>query len=178
MSQEINYAAVLADLEARRASLDAAIAAVRALLGQGPAEGVPGTDIARGTPQPQGEVRDASEIKPGTFHGMSVAEAARKFLEMTKTKQRTKDIVAAIQRGGIETTAGSFYSNVYTTLMRRKDFKRLGKNWVLEEWNPNVAAPEVKPAKAKRKAKGKRSAKPETPTAPQGSTDAKAEAKG
>ncbi len=42
MSQEIDYAIVLADLESRRAALDAAIAGVKAILGQGPMEALPG----------------------------------------------------------------------------------------------------------------------------------------
>lgn len=170
MSQEIveNYAVVLADLEARRASLDAAIAAVRAVMGQGPAEnGSGGASGSSGEPG-RSTPGETSDVRPGTFHGLSVSEAARKFLEMTKTKQRTKDIVEAIQKGGIESTADSFYSNVYTTLRRRKkDFKRLGKYWVLVEWNPNVSSVVEKPAKKKRKAKRLRVKAPATAKAPE-----------
>jgi hypothetical protein len=162
MASEIDYAAVLADLEARRAAVDAAIAGVRLLMGQAPAQSVPAeTLLAPGVPNARpdliarGDAQDAQAIAPGTFHGLSVAEAARKFLEMTKKKQRMKDISEALQRGGIESISDNFYGNVFTTMARRKDFVKLGKFWALAEWYPN--RPE-KPAKKTKK--GRKGAKP------------------
>lgn len=94
------------------------------------------------------------------FHGLSVAVAARRFLELKKTKQRMKDIVDGIQQGGIESSAGNFYSNVFTTLKRRKDFIRLGKFWALAEWHPTRVAAQEKPSKKTRKARKPASATP------------------
>jgi hypothetical protein len=151
MSQEIDYSAVLADLEARKAALDAAIAAVKAILGQGTLEtasSVSGTGAAI-----RSENALPQEVAPGVFHGMSISEAARKFLEMRKAKQKTRAIADAIRQGGIESGARDFYSNVYTTMARRpKEFIRLGKYWALVEWHPTRAAvTTAKPAKKGRR---------------------------
>ena len=163
MGQEIDYAAVLEDLEARRAALDGAISVLRQLVGTGALEAVL-------VPPPSGAKSEGarnssqtpSEVTPGLFHGLSVAEAARKFLEMTKAKQRTVDITAALKRGGIESAAGNFYSNVFTTMMRRKDFIKLGKYWALAEWYPTRAAASAaagKTAKKTRRRKPRRELK-------------------
>jgi len=145
MSQEIDYTAVLADLEARRAALDAAIAGVRAVLGQGSSAEV--TTLSIPGIRKEGPTR----VTPGMFHGLSVSEAARRFLELKKAKQRMKDIVEGIREGGIESSAENFYSNVFTTLQRRKDFIRLGKYWALAEWHPTRSG--TVPTKSTRRSK-------------------------
>lgn len=169
MGQEIDYAAVLADLETRRALLDATIAGIRAMmLGQGPAGELPQLPSANKSLTPSTTRQESQEISAGMFHGMSAAEAAKKYLGMRRTKQRTKDIVEAIQRGGIESTAKNFYSNLYTTLMRDKDFIKIGKHWALAEWYPTRSSTaQEKPAKQARKARKVRSQKV-APTPPAG----------
>lgn len=155
MAQEVDYAAVLADLEARRAALDGVIAVLKQLVGTGALEAIlvpPTGDKAEG-----GMARTAaatpSEVAPGMFHGLSVSEAARKFLEMKKAKQRTVDIAAALRQGGIESTAANFYGNVFTTMKRRKDFIKLGKFWALAEWHPTRTPGPTKPPKRGRAGK-------------------------
>jgi hypothetical protein len=156
---EIDYAAVLVDLETRRAALDGAITVLRQLVGNGALDAVP-------SPGMKIEERDAtpSEVVPGVFHGLSVSEAARKFLEMTKAKQRTVDIASALRQGGIESTADNFYGNVFTTMKRRKDFVKLGKFWALAEWYPTRA---TSPAKAPKKTRRGRKAKAKPTDKPQ-----------
>jgi hypothetical protein len=155
MSQEIDYVAVLADLETRKAALDAAIAGVRAILGQGPVEGLP---LPPGV-KPGGLGAGQQEVTPGVFHGLSVSQAAKKYLEMTKEKQKTAAIAKAIRKGGIETTASNFYANVFNTLKRSKDFRKLGPHWVLAEWHPHPAS--AVPDKASKKGKkGRKRTKP------------------
>jgi hypothetical protein len=152
MSNEVDYAVVAADLEARIASLQALLAGVRALMGQGSIDSPP--TGSGGGPAPVGVPEKANllkEVVPGVFHGMSVSEAARTFLEMTKVKQKTRAICDALTRGGIESDARDFYSNVYTTLDRNKDFFKRGKYWMLTSWDPRrAAAAAVKPAKRKK----------------------------
>ena len=158
MAQEnVDYAVVLRDLESRRTALDQMIALTRQLAEKGFVSGVAADDGTVTEPRPGQPAATAGsmEIHPGVFHGLSAGDAARKFLEMTKTTQRTKDIVDALQRGGVASAGQNFYSNVYTTLMRRKDFRLIGKAWALTEWHPTVGMPAEKPTKAKRKAKGK-----------------------
>lgn len=155
MGQDIDYAAVLADLESKRAALDAAIAAVRAILGQAPNEapGGPGGGLSStpGTDLP-------SEVTPGIFHSMSVSEAAKKYLEMKKVKQKTRALCDALSQGGIESDSKNFYGNVYTTLTRNKDFMRRGKYWALASWFPNV--PASKPTKKGRAKRGRKTTAP------------------
>jgi len=152
MSQEIDYAVVLLDLESKRAALDAAIAAVKAVLGLAPADSPgsgPGGALlpAPGTDGPQ-------EVVPGVFHGLSVSEAAKKYLEMKKVKQKTRALCDALLQGGIESDSKNFYGNVYTTLSRNKDFFRRGKYWMLTSWDPRrAAAASSKPAKKARRAR-------------------------
>jgi hypothetical protein len=172
MGQEIDYAAVLADLEARRATLDGVITVLKQMVGTGVLEAIlipspPGTKSENANRDTVGSGALPSEVRPGVFHGLSVSEAVRKFLEMTKTKQRTVDIATALRQGGIESTADNFYGNVFTTMKRRKDFVKLGKFWALAEWYPTRAVPPVKPAtKKSRVRKGGRGRKPFTADKP------------
>ena len=156
MSQEIDYSAVLADLEAKRAILDNAIASLRAaIMGQSPETVLAGEG---GPLVRQAQEATQQNVTAGMFHGLSVSEAAQKYLDLKKTKQRMKDIVAGIQQGGIESTADNFYSNVFTTLARRKEFIRIGKYWALAQWYPTRpgGAAEKKPAPRKSKAQRKK----------------------
>ncbi len=136
MSQEIDYAAVLEDLEAKRSALDTTIAGIKMMLGQ-EVENPGQLDGNKATPSASGP----KEVKPGTFHGMSIAEAARVYLEMTKQKQTTPELGEALKRGGIESQSKDFIRTVYTILAARpRVFLRLGMHWALAEWYPNRAA--------------------------------------
>jgi len=154
MGQEIDWAAVLADLEAKRATLDGVINSLRSLLGTGTLEAISTAIMKDG---PARETSEPQEVKPGVFHGMSVSEACRKYLEITKTKQKTRAICDALLQGGIVSDAVDFYSNVYTTMVRNKDFLKLGKYWALAEWYPNrvptAAARSGRKARRARKAR-------------------------
>lgn len=154
MGQDIDYAAVIADLENRRNTIDNTIAFLRGLVDGGGVVGAQAQmssllDLKREKPE-------SREVVPGLFHGLSVAAAARKFLEMKRSKQRMVDIVSALQQGGIESEAGNFYSNVFTTISRKKDFTRLGKYWALAEWYPNRPVVTAKKG-GKKKRPGKKS---------------------
>jgi hypothetical protein len=132
MSQEIDYTKVLADLEARRAAIDTMITGVKVLLGQSPPEAA-STSSAGTSPPAANDL--PKEVTPGVFHGMSVSEATRTFLEMRKTKQRVKVICEALTRGGIESDSKNFYGNVYTVLQRNPNvFAQRGKAWGLTGW--------------------------------------------
>ena len=149
MSQEIDYMSVLEDLEARKAKIEAAIAGIKLILGQGDEEAA----AAVGGPLPRHD-SEPTEVYPGIFHGLSISEAAKKYLSMMKKKQRTGAICTAILKGGIETTAKNFYSNVYSIMQRDKAFIKLGTAWALTEWHPTRQQPRV--AKSKRGKRSKR----------------------
>ena len=164
MSQEIDYASVLADLEAKKAAIEAAIDGIRQVLGQ--AAGDPIQFSRPGAVQGVGV--ESKDVEAGDFHGMSIAQAAKKFLGMVKTKQSTGSIAGAIRKGGIETTAKNFYSNVYSILQRDKDFTKMGTFWGLSEWYPTRATSGSSKPRAKRKAKRAMAKKPSTSGGPAG----------
>lgn len=152
MTAPIDYNAVLADLEAKRGQIDAAIAVIRAMIGSGGmgdggALGSIAEDSsnANGTPiTPVRQVPPAggiASIQSDSFFGMSSSEAVRKFLMMMKRPQTPKVIADALRQGGQvhavdEKTA---YQNAYTALRRGKNVfvqTRTGE-WGLVEWYGN-----------------------------------------
>jgi len=128
--QPINYEAVLADLEARKAQIEAAIVGIRLVMGQssagpsGPTGG--GSPYAGSTP-----AHDA-------FIGMSIPEAAKKYLNTVRKKLSTQELMTAMEAGGLPP---SKYNTVYAILRRREnqvgDIINMKGDWALQEWYPN-----------------------------------------
>jgi hypothetical protein len=91
MSAEgLDYKVILADLEAKRAALDQAIAAIKVLVGEGGQLGV-------GVPNGIG-----AGIEPGTFFGLNIAEATKKYLTLAGKAQSTKQVSDALRRGSLD----------------------------------------------------------------------------
>ena len=128
--QPINYEVVLADLEAKKAQLEAAIAGIKGMLGQAgttpPSGPGGGFGYVAGTP-----AHDA-------FIGMSIPEAAKKHLAAVRKKLSTQDLMTAMEAGGLPP---SKYSTVYAILRRREkqvgDIINMKGDWALQEWYPN-----------------------------------------
>jgi hypothetical protein len=120
-SEPINYEAVLADLEAKKQQIEAAIVAIRMIAAQG------------GAPGPNG-----NGAGPSAFLGMSIPDATKKHLTATRQKQSTQEIMRALEAGGLP---GSKYSTVYAVLRRREkvvgDIINMKGDWALAEWYPN-----------------------------------------
>jgi hypothetical protein len=132
----IDYAAVLADLEAKRDKLDAAIAGIRTMLGM-PAGATTGATTGGGGNG------GSTEIESDTFFSLSIPEAAKKYLGMRKKPATTPEIMEALKRGG-QTNAGSEgFSNTLGSIMARVynnggGIVRVGRGtWGLAEWYPN-----------------------------------------
>jgi hypothetical protein len=125
----VNYEAVLADLEAKKAEIERAIATIRAVMG---------IQSAGGDPIPPGPRGGGPTPQPGAFLGMSIPEAAKKYLQTSRTKSSTKDIMAALEAGGLPP---SKYATVYGVLRRREemvgDIVNMSGDWALAEWYPN-----------------------------------------
>lgn len=140
----IDYASILAAMEAQRAALEAAIPTMRILVslsgaslpeGFNPAFNQSPTLIAPG------------EVPPGSFHAMSIPKAAVLYLRMVKQKQKSSDIATALKRGGIFTQSGDFNNQVHSALDRAAKaenaevLKLHDAYWALREWFPaNVRA--------------------------------------
>ncbi len=101
---EIDYVAVLADLLARRESLDKAIEAVRPLAGQS----APRANLAL----------NGIEIRSDTFFGLSVPEAIRKLMAMKRKPLTPAEIAEDLEKGGLTHSSASFVNTVGSVLHR------------------------------------------------------------
>jgi hypothetical protein len=141
-SRPLDWGAVLADLEAKRAALDRAITSLRAVAASGVLVGSVMDDAipSMGDAVPIGP--HGGEVPVGAFLGKSIPEAAKLCLQITKRKMKTREIVDALLKGGIETTAKtSFPSIVHSILMRSvrsgSGIVKLDQaHWGLAEWYP------------------------------------------
>jgi len=127
----INYSAVLADLEAKRAQLDSAIAAMKVLMEQ------TGTLAATAPPVPR--IASLKEIPPRAFVGLSTSAAVRMLLEMMQRRLSVREILQGLQAGGLKPNK---YRNVYAIMRQRESDKRdiikVDGQWGLAEWNPEL----------------------------------------
>jgi hypothetical protein len=129
--QPINYAAVLANLETKRAQLDSAIASIKVLMEQ--------TGALAATAPPVPRIAGLSEVPSQAFAGLSVSAAVRKLLEMMQRRMAVREIMQGLQAGGLKP---SKYRNVYAILRQREsdkgDIIKVDAKWGLAEWNPEL----------------------------------------
>ena len=158
----IDYRVVLADLEAKRAALDAAItsfkAAMPALLGGHLAVRV--ADMAGNMvdASPLVAIGGVQEVPAGAFFKKGIVEASKLYLDLVKKKQTTKEIVAALKQGGMESTAKDFEGMVGIVLQRasknpKSGIMKLQDTWGLAQWYP--AAFRLTQEKSEQKKNGK-----------------------
>lgn len=166
-SEHMDYTAMLADLEAKRAALDQMIASLRTALALGalgqagdvppPSNGiVPSTFVPSMT---------GGDVPAGAFLGKSIPEAAKLYLEIVKKKQTSKEITEALLKGGMESTSKNFPQIVHSVLDRARKANtgivKLDRSyWGLAEWYPasllsSIAQEKRVPRKKARKAKAK-----------------------
>jgi len=127
-TEPINYEAVLADLEARKAQIEGAIAAIRMITSQ------------VGSPLPGGG--GSTTVGPSAFLGMSIPDATKKYLTGVRQKKSTQEIIDALTSGGLPP---SKYTTVYNILTRRQgqvgDIINMKGDWALAKWYPNHRFP-------------------------------------
>jgi hypothetical protein len=171
--EQMDYAAFLADLEGKRQALDQTITAVRLALSigaLGPTSDAPPV-VANGMLPGNFMVPSASggEVPAGAFLRKSIPDATKLYLEIVKKKQTSKEIAAALQKGGMESNSKNFPQMVHSVLDRASKansgiVKLDRSHWGLAAWYPPSlrAAGKYQGRGAGRK-KGKR-AKTKTPT--------------
>jgi hypothetical protein len=131
-TEPINYEAVIADLEAKKAHLETIIAGLRAIAGlEGlgiPPAGGPGG----GSPLNDGK------IPSDAFFGKSIPDAAAIHLGNVRRKLSTQQLMDALEAGGLP---HSKYNTVYAILRRREsqvgDIVNMKGEWGLASWYPN-----------------------------------------
>jgi len=124
----VDYKAVLADLEARKAQIETMIAGVKSFIASG---------VVSSNGHVEGVLRP-EDIPTHAFLGLSIADATKKFLDMVKSKQTLPQIMQSLEKGGLPPAK---YNTVYAVLRRREntvgDIFRMGDDWALTEWYPN-----------------------------------------
>src|SRR3984957_13537813 len=136
--EPFDYTAIIADLEAKKAALEATLTGLRAAQAVG-ALGQPGDAPSGGiTALPFGA--NGGEVPVGAFLGRSIPEAARLCLQIVKRKMTTREIAEALKKGGIESTARNFPGQVHSILIRASKpsdspIMKLDRSfWGLAEW--------------------------------------------
>lgn len=80
-----------------------------------------------------------TEVRHDTFFGMTIGDAARKYLTMTKITKSTADIATALEQGGLKHSSQNFTTTVRSVLGQRDEFTRVGnRDWGLAEWYPGA----------------------------------------
>jgi hypothetical protein len=131
--QEIDYGAVLADMEAKRDALDAAISNMKRWLGAA-------------APGPSSQRQTNGEIASDTFFGMGISDSIKKYLALSKGKRTTNEIVQALEKGGLTHSSKNFRNTVSTTLYREAEkpngeITKVGEGeWGLVDWYPGLRA--------------------------------------
>src|SRR5882724_8965013 len=121
----VDWAAALADIEARIARLQGLAVGIREMLAASTNGGAPGGGPSGG-------------VRAGDFLRMSIPDATKKHLEAVRQKQSTQDLMDALVKGGLPP---SKYNTVYSILRRREkqvgDVINMKGDWALAEWYPN-----------------------------------------
>jgi len=142
----VDYNVVLADLEAKRTQLDEAIAVIKQMLGQSVV-----TDPAQAGKPPGAGVAGKTFIDSDEFFGMSVGDAAVKYLHMAKKPQDATQFAEALEKGGMTHTSKNFTTTITTALSRRAEkeadvVKVKRGQWGLASWYPGLRKPKKEEA--------------------------------
>jgi hypothetical protein len=160
----LDYGAFLADLEAKRAALDQAIASLRAVMAAGTTEGMSSVNSAVTLVNPG---IHNGEIPAGAFLGKSIPESAKLYLSIVRAKQTTREIAEAMLKGGIETTSSNFENIVGAGINRASkkygEIVKVGRAWALAAWYPSgiraAAAKETRKARKSKKTHNQKTVK-------------------
>jgi hypothetical protein len=136
MAKDDHYDAVLADLEAQVATLQTAIAAIKAVRGGGPIVHVGTANIFEGGAPPS-----SVDIAIDAFHKLTVAQSIKKYLAMRPKKPATtQEIVDALMAGGQANSDGNNFAVVVGNSLNRMaaadgDVSKVKRGvWGLKEW--------------------------------------------
>jgi hypothetical protein len=124
--------AAIAHLEQQKAEIDALIQSIKRFRDSGGLPSVPVGQQLLAT----GNAVDLDSIPSDAFFGLTIVDAAIKYLHMVGRKpQSTNAIIEAFERGALK---GKNYSTVYGVLNRRAktegDIVNVHGDWGLQEW--------------------------------------------
>ena len=143
----VDYAAVLADLEARKAQIESAISVIKALIAGGmppPQQPIIAPSGTAGMMAAAGASSGGSfSIESDTFFGLSILDATKKFLAMRKRPSTGPEIVEALRQGGQVNAQNETFGNTLGATLSRSDagagaVVRVGRGkYGLREWYAN-----------------------------------------
>jgi hypothetical protein len=128
------YAVVLADLRVRREEIDRLIRGLESVRGTGSNVG--------GSTELETPAGESAAASAGLFLGMSIAEAAKRFLAARRRTLSSAEIASGLQAGGLAMNSSDPANTVSSVLIRRfasvGDIVRVSRGqWGLAEWYPN-----------------------------------------
>lgn len=129
--QSINYEAVIADLEAKKDTLEKTIANLRQLISLG----ILGLQVSGSFTVSEQE----GSLPDDFFFGMGIADAAKKYLAVAKKTKTTREIADALERGGITHASQDFTKTVNTVLNTKlreenDEIIKVKEKWGLIGW--------------------------------------------
>lgn len=137
------YESLLQELEAERAELDSLIAFIRRRLGK--TDAIPASPVEVGSFQSSNPVmqsRTAGTLSSDAFFGLSLVDAAQKYLAHMKTPKTAREIADALLSGGFKTTSKDFYNTVFSVLSREDKnqgaIAKVNREFGLSEWYPGL----------------------------------------
>lgn len=124
---------LLAELERELVEMQTAIAFLKRRVGGGSA----GTAVP-GHAQTANQENGGADEKP--YLGLSVLDAARKYLQRVREPKTPTEISQALSAGGVHSRSGDFGGIVRTTLFKRGHERGIekfgGGKWGLRDWRP------------------------------------------
>ena len=154
-TEKIDYATIVADMKAKRSALDLSITALETAMAAG-ALGQ-GMEVLNSGGQPTA-TGQPMELPVGAFLQKSIPEAVRLYLTAMRQRKTTKEIVTALQGGGMVSMSDNFESVVNACLQRLKSSQEVLKfsdGWGLAEWYPPSFRPSAEKASTSQKKKAK-----------------------
>lgn len=133
-----DYAAILADMEAKYAILGNAITSLRALLSIGVVGPVGDLSLPGSAPAMAAPGGASISLPRGAFLGKKIPEAIKLYLSAVRKTQTNKEIAQALRDGGAKST-GKFDNLITGALFQLKNkgiVLRFEDGWGLAEWYP------------------------------------------
>jgi len=161
--EKIDYVAILNDMKAKRATLDASIVAFEAALASGTlGQAVEGISSGGGSFNSSGPGAPI-DLPSGAFNGKTLPEGIKLYLSAARQRKSTRDITNGIRDGGMVSTSKKFELVVQATLQKLKSQGQVLKfsdGWGLSEWYPAGFRASGKNPKAAKGKPGKKKARP------------------
>ena len=76
------------------------------------------------------------QTQPGPYAGLTIGDAAIKYLEKVGGFRKTRDIAEGLLEGGLESKSVNMYRTVYNSLLNRdQDVVLKDSKWGLKRWS-------------------------------------------